>query len=120
VVFERCNDRVLLIHLGGPMTFGAANGLTKRLANIASYRGVILDLSDVPHIDESATLALESIVRRAQENDQAVILVGLRGQVVRAFIRFGMLPLIKRCIRFRRRLDALHYAAELIREPEAG
>ena len=120
VVFERCSDRVLLIHLGGPMTFGAANGLTKRLANIASYRGVILDLSDVPHIDESATLALESIVRRAQENDQTVILVGLRRQVVRAFVRFGMLPLIKRCIRFRRRLDALHYAAELIREPEAG
>ncbi|HEY5624424.1 MAG TPA: SulP family inorganic anion transporter, partial [Gammaproteobacteria bacterium] len=46
--FDRCDDRVLLIHLGGPMTFGAANGLTRRLANIAQHEMVILDLSDVP------------------------------------------------------------------------
>ena len=52
--FDRCGDRVLLIRLGGPMTFGAANGLTRRLANIAAHRVVILDFTDVPHIDDSA------------------------------------------------------------------
>jgi len=114
VEFERCDDRVLLIHLGGPMTFGAANGLTRRLANIANHECVILDFSDVPHIDDSATIALESVIRRARDNDQLVILVGLRRQVVRAFVRFGTLALIKSCMRFRRRLDALHYSAKLV------
>ncbi len=117
--FDRCGDRVLLIHLGGPMTFGAANGLTRRLANIASHDTVILDFSDVPHIDDSATMALETVIRRAKENDQLVILVGLRHQVVRAFVSFGMLSLIKSCLRFRRRLNALHYSATLVSEPEA-
>jgi SulP family sulfate permease len=117
--FDRCGGRLLLIHLGGPMTFGAANGLTRRLANIASHRIVVLDFSDVPHIDDSATMALESVIRRAKENDQLVILVGLRHQVVRVFIRFGMQSLIKSCLRFRRRLNALHYSATVITESEA-
>ena len=117
--FDKCNDRVLLIHLGGPMTFGAANGLTRRLANIAAHDMVILDFTDVPHVDDSATMALQTVIRRAKENGQIVILVGLQHPVVREFIRSGMQALIKSCLRFRRRLNALHYAATSIGEPEA-
>jgi len=110
--FAPCAQDVLLIHLGGPMTFGAANGLTKRLATIADYRGVILDFTDVPHVDDSAAMALESIIARAAEADEIVILTGLRRAVVRSFIRYGMLGSLKRCVRFRRRLDALRFASE--------
>jgi SulP family sulfate permease len=115
---ENCGDTVLLIHLGGPLTFGAANGLMKRLGNIARHRSVVLDLSDVPHIDDSTALAFETIIRRAQDNGQRVILAGLRRPVLRIFARSGLLPLLRQCARFRRRLDALHYAARINREPE--
>ncbi len=111
--FSACADEVLLIHLGGPMTFGAATGLTKRLATVASYRGVILDFTDVPHIDDSAALALEMIIDRAAEADQMVILTGLRRPVVRSFIRYGMLHSLKRCTRIPRRLDAIEHARAL-------
>jgi SulP family sulfate permease len=118
-VFASCAKDVLLIHLGGPMTFGAANGLTKKLAGIADYRGVILDFTDVPHVDDSAAMALESIIDRAAEADEIVILTGLRRPVIRSFIRYGMLGSLKRCIRFRQRLDALKYACEqLSQQPE--
>jgi len=115
--FAACAKDVLLIHLGGPMTFGAANGLTKRLATIADYRGVILDLTDVPHVDDSAAMALESIIERATESDEFVVLAGLRRAVARSFIRYGMLGSLKRCVRFRRRLDAIRYACEQL-EPK--
>jgi len=95
------------------MTFGAATGLTKRLAAVASYKGVILDFTDVTHIDDSAALALETIVNRATEADQTVILTGLRRPVVRSFIRYGMLHFLKRCARFHRRLDAIEHACKL-------
>jgi SulP family sulfate permease len=110
---DDCGGKTLFIRLGGPLTFGAANGITKRLANIAAYRSVILEFMDVPHIDESAVVALENVIRRATNNDQIVILVGLRSAVIRTFASFGLLPLIKRCARFRRRLDALRYAARV-------
>ena len=118
IAFNQCGENVLLIHLGGPLTFGAANGLTRRLSNIGKYRSVILDLSDVPHIDDSAALALENILRRARSNDQLMILVGLHRAVVRVFSRSGLLPLIRQCSRFRRRLDALHYAARITQDQE--
>lgn len=116
--FAPCAGDVLLIHLGGPMTFGAANGLTRRLAPISDYKGVILDFTDVPHIDDSAAMALESIIERAAEADELVILTGLRRTVVRSFIRYGMQSSLRRCVRFRLRLDALHYACERFKRPE--
>lgn len=116
--FSACANDVLFIHLGGPMTFGAATGLTRRLATVASYRGVILDFTDVPHIDDSAALALETIIDRAAEADQTVILTGLRRPVVRSLIRYGMLHSLKRCTRIRRRLDAIEYACTLFATEE--
>ena len=112
-IFQRTIRTTLLIPLSGPLTFGAANGLSKRLSNIARYRAVILEFSEVPHVDESAIVALESIIRRAQDNHQSVILVGLRSPVVRSFVRFGLLPLIRQCTRFQQRLDALRFAARI-------
>jgi len=108
--FAPCASDVLLIRLGGPMTFGAANGLTRRLADIGDYKGVILDFSDVPHVDDSAAMALGSIIERAAESDEFVILTGMRRAVIRAFLRYGMRGSLKRCQRFRRRIDALRYA----------
>ena len=116
--FSACADDVLLIHLGGPMTFGAATGLTKRLATVTRYRGVILDFTDVPHIDDSAALALETIIDRAAEEDQTVILTGLRRPVVRSFIRYGMLHSLKRCTRIQKRLDAIEHACALFADDE--
>jgi SulP family sulfate permease len=116
--FTPCADDALLIHLGGPMTFGAANGLVQRLATIADYKAVVLDFTDVTHVDDSAAMALESIIDRAADADQLVIIAGLRRTVVRSFIRFGMQSALRRCVRFRRRLDALNYACEALTRSE--
>jgi SulP family sulfate permease len=109
--YERCRDATLYIRLSGPLTFGAANGLTKRIAVVSRHQSVLLDFTDVPHVDESAMIALDSIIQRARENAQTVILVGLRSAVVRAFVRFGLVASIRQCHRFKRRIDALRYAA---------
>lgn len=76
-------------------------------ATVVSDKGVILDFTDVPHVDDSAALALETIIDRAAEADQTVILTGLRRPVVRSFIRYGMLHSLKRCTRIQGRLDAI-------------
>lgn len=115
---ERSEGKTLLIPLSGPLTFGAAYGLTRRLTNLPGYRALVLELTDVPLVDESAIVALENIIRTAHDRDQAVLLVGLRADVLRAFNRFGHSELIRGCTRFRHRLDALNYAAELSRREQ--
>lgn len=109
--YDRCEGQALYIRLAGPMTFGAANGLTRRVATTGEYDTLILDVEDVPHIDESAVIALKNIISRAQNSNKATIIVGLRPELVRAFVQFGLLPLIKRCKRFENRLEALRFAA---------
>ena len=84
----------------------------KRIAAVSRHKSVVLDFSDVPHVDESTMIALESIIQRAHESAQIVILVGLKSAVVRAFVRFGLLASIKQCPRFKLRVDALRYAAK--------
>ena len=113
---ERSEQKTLLINLAGPVTFGAANGLTRRLANIADYRAIVLDFSDVPHIDESGIIALENVIRAARDNDQLVLVAGLRRQIARSIVRFGLAPLLKSCRRFDHRIDALEAAAQHVRE----
>lgn len=113
---ERARQRALLINLAGPITFGGANRLYRRLANITAYRAIVLDFSEVPHIDESGMIALENIIRSAHENDQRVIVAGLRTDLARSIVRFGLSPLLKSCPRHERRLDALEAAADFALE----
>lgn len=116
---ERCAGQALYLPLTGPLTFGAAHGLSRRLANIGNYRVIVLEFSEVPHIDESATMALVGIIQRALNSGQHVILVGLSSAIVREFAQLGRLPLLKRSTRKRRRLDALNYAADIVEAEKA-
>lgn len=108
---DRSDHRTLLISLAGPITFGAANRLYRRLANIAEYRSIVLDFSDVPFLDESALIALENVIRMARNNDQLVLVSALRRDIARMIVRFGLAPLLKDCPRFSSRLEALEAAA---------
>jgi SulP family sulfate permease len=108
---DRSEHKTLLINFSGPVTFGAANRLYRRLANIAAYRSIVLDFGEVPHIDESGIIALENIIRAAHDNDQLVLLAGLSRDLARSIVKFGLTPLLKECPRYGERLEALDAAA---------
>ena len=78
------------------------------------YDVLILDLTDVPSIDSSATLALEQIILTSSAGGHIVELVGIRMQVARVFARLGVLDLIRDCDRHATRLDALNAALETL------
>ena len=109
-LMERLEGRVLLVQLSGPMSFGAATGLHRRMRGYQDYDVLILDLTDVPSIDSSATLALEQIILTSSAAGHRVELVGIRMPVARVFARLGVLDLIRDCDRHATRLDALNAA----------
>jgi SulP family sulfate permease len=114
--------RTMLIRFAGPLSFGAANRMHRRMSGYQDYDCVILDLSDVPEIDSSAALALENIILNARRKDHAVVLAGLTTPVARTFARLGTLDLIREVIRCRTRREALEYAVSLFgaRDHETG
>lgn len=111
---DRLGGKALMIRLSGPMSFGAANRLHRRLAGYERYQVLLLDLREVSSADSSATLALENIINNARDDNHTVIVVGLNTAVARSFANLGVLPLIREVDRYPTVLEALDYAATVL------
>ena len=113
-LLERAGGRVLLYHLSGPMSFGAASDMARRLDDFDLYQVLVLDLSDVPFVDSSATFAIDGIIARARELGRHVILVGLNGPVARVLAQLGVMRKLGPGGRFHSRARALEHGLALL------
>ncbi|MEO1069730.1 MAG: SulP family inorganic anion transporter, partial [Cyanobacteria bacterium J06638_6] len=80
-ILNQSQGNMLLFQLGGPMSFGAAKSISRRLSIVKNYQALVLDLSEVPMLGVTAALALESIVQDAVKRDRHVWIVVKPGQV---------------------------------------
>ncbi len=80
-ILAQAKGDILLCQLGGPMSFGAAKSISRRLAFVKNYHALVLDLSDVPTIGVTAALAIESIVQDSIQRDRQVWIVVKPGPV---------------------------------------
>jgi SulP family sulfate permease len=112
--FERCRDRLMLIHIEGPMSFGAAKEMARKLGAADQYAVMVLDLSDVPFIDSTSAIALDEVIRQARERRKPVLMVGLCASVRSVLEKLDVLDTLGASALFDVRLEALDHAAELI------
>jgi SulP family sulfate permease len=77
------NGRVLLFQLSGPMIFGVAKAIAREHNAIQECAAIVFDVSDVPHLGVTASLALENAIEEAAEKGRAVYIVGAKGQTKR-------------------------------------
>ncbi|WP_035985967.1 SulP family inorganic anion transporter [Leptolyngbya sp. KIOST-1] len=80
-ILTRSEGDILLFQLGGPMSFGAAKSISRRLSFVRDYQALVLDLGEVPTIGVTAALAIESIVQDSIRRDRTVWIVVKPGQV---------------------------------------
>ncbi|WOD41253.1 SulP family inorganic anion transporter [Nodosilinea sp. E11] len=80
-ILTQSKGDILLFQLGGPMSFGAAKSITRRLAFVREYQALVLDLGEVPTLGVTAALAIESIVQDSIGRDRTVWIVVKPGQV---------------------------------------
>lgn len=112
-ILERNNGRIVLIHVDGPMSFGSAKNMVRRLETVKGFNNfthVILDLSDVPAIDGTAALAIEDMLRMVQAHRQQLYFVGMKPGVGRVLEGLGVLKQITSEQRYDLRLNALRHA----------
>jgi len=117
-LIEASNGQIVVFRLSGPMSFGAAQSMSRSLSITASFKVMVLDLSDVPLLDGSAAMAIEEIVDQAQGSGADVFLVGLQSSVGRLLNRQGVLRKLGPRHRFRYLLTALRHAGMLVAELE--
>lgn len=76
ILMEACGNKLMLFRLRGPLSFGAAKGISARIGLISNYKVLILDISDVPRIGVTASLAIERMVQEAESLGRRAIVAG--------------------------------------------
>lgn len=109
-LIEAGHGRIIMFHLSGPISFGAAKGLARRLGAADEYGVLVLDLTDVPMIDSSASLAVEDAVRQAHDRHKPVYLVGVGPAIENVLRQLGVIDMIGEDHRYETRFEALRHA----------
>ena len=99
-----CGNQLMLFRLRGPMSFGAAKGISSRMGLVSNYQVLILDISDVPRMGVTAALALERMVQEAEALGRLPIVAGANQRLQERLKKFGVTALMTS------RLDALEHA----------
>ena len=85
-ILTEAQGRILLYYMEGPLSFGAAKGMVRRLAHFKEYDSLVLDLSGVPAVDFTSAMAITDMISDTlADKGRHVFLVGLRNNV-RAFL----------------------------------
>lgn len=111
---EAMAGRTLLVHLEGPMSFGAAKDMARRLAGENEYDALVLDLSAVPRVDFTSALAIEDIINDVHNSNNEMFIVGMSVQVSAFLGKLGSLDKMASDHQCIYRLDALERAAALL------
>ena len=108
---RRCGDALMLFRLRGPMSFGAAKGISARMGLIRNYKVLILDISEVPRMGVTASLAIERMVKEAESLGRLAIVAGANERLRARLMAFGInTPMTDR-------REALRRAEEFIAPP---
>ncbi len=113
-LLERANGRVLLFYLSGPMIFGVAKAISREHNLMNDYQALVLDLSEVPILGVTSSLALENAIAEAIEKGRQVFIVGLQGQAEKRLRKMGVIAKIPTQNILGDRVDALRQAVNYV------
>ncbi|WP_414551437.1 SulP family inorganic anion transporter [Anabaena sp. CCY 0017] len=118
-LLDAANGRVLLFHLSGPMIFGVAKAIEREHRAIANYDVLIVDLSEVPVLGVTSSLAIESAIQEVIDAGRDVIIVGATGKVRNRLEKLDIAGLIPGHYWMEERLNALKEGLDLV-QSKAG
>jgi SulP family sulfate permease len=119
-ILDLANGRVLLFHLSGPMIFGVAKAISREHSAIGHYDVLIVDLSEVPILGVTSSLAIENAIQEAIDEKRDVIVVGATGKVKRRLEKLGIAGLIPGNHWMSDRLTALKEGLRMVRQKQTS
>ncbi|WP_414619328.1 SulP family inorganic anion transporter [Calothrix sp. CCY 0018] len=113
-LLDRANNRVLLFRLEGPMIFGVAKAIAREQTAMKDHDVLILDLTNVPHMGVTSSLALENAIKEAIDNGRHVFIVGAQGKIKQRLQKLGILNMLPPHHVVNEREEALKQALNLV------
>jgi SulP family sulfate permease len=119
-LLDQANGRILLFYLSGPMIFGVSKAIAREHSAMADSDVLILDLSDVPMLGVTASLAIENAIKDASEQGRQVFIVGAGGKVKQRLEKFGISRFVPAHNFFIDRVEALKQAVAFVNPNAVG
>jgi SulP family sulfate permease len=86
--------RVLLLYLSGPMIFGLSKAIAREHNAMREADALVMDLTDVPMLGVTASLAIENAIRDAHDKGLQIYIVGASEKIKQRLERLGLFNLI--------------------------
>ncbi|MDJ0846157.1 SulP family inorganic anion transporter [Crocosphaera sp.] len=115
-LLQEAKGQIMLLDLSGPMSFGAAKAITQRQAILDNYKILVIDLTDVPLLGVTATLALEKTIHDAYAKRLEVFIVGGEGKIQERLEKFNILDRVPHHHQVNERVTALQLAVAQLQE----
>ncbi|MGB5771559.1 MAG: SulP family inorganic anion transporter [Crocosphaera sp.] len=109
-LMHEAQGKIMLLDLSGPMSFGAAKAITQRQAILDNYKILVIDLTHVPLLGVTATLALEKTIDDAYAKSLEVYIVGGEGKIAERLRKFNILERVPHRNLVKTRVAALQLA----------
>ncbi len=93
-LLKEANDQILVMYLSGPMIFGVSKAIAREHRAIENYQSVLLDLTDVPHMDTTVSLAIENVIKHAVGLSKEVYLVKPGAHAFQTLEKLGVFEII--------------------------
>lgn len=114
LLLDKGNGRVLLFYLSGPMIFGLSKAIAREHNAMKEADALVMDLSDVPLLGVTASLAIENAIRDAHDKGLQVYIVGASDKIQHRLQKLGLFDLITAEHILGDRTVALRQAVELV------
>lgn len=93
-LLDNIKDKVKLLHIDGPIAFGATRGFVKMIDDLGPYKALLLDLTDVDFLDITASKALGDIIEHHVASNLDLYLIGVNIHIKDVMQRMGLLTTI--------------------------
>ncbi|WP_254449471.1 SulP family inorganic anion transporter, partial [Anabaena sp. UHCC 0253] len=113
-LLDQANGRIVLFYLSGPMIFGVSKAIAREHLAMADSDVLIVDLSDVPMLGITASLAIENAIKDASEQGRDVLIVGASAKVKRRLDKFEISRFVPEHYMFLTRVEALRQGVSLV------
>ncbi|MDB9513227.1 SulP family inorganic anion transporter [Kamptonema animale CS-326] len=113
-LLDLAKGRVLLFYLSGPMIFGVSKAISREHNAINSCDVVVMDISDVPMMGVTASLAIENAIKDTIEQGRKILIVGATSKVKQRLDKFGITQMVGVDNFLQNRTEALQKAVLLV------
>jgi SulP family sulfate permease len=124
-ILDQAHGRVLLFCLSGPMIFGVSKAIAREHNAMQEADALVVDLTKVPSMGVTASLAIENVIRDAHDKGLLVYVVGASEKVQKRLQKLGLFDLIHpdhlvgdRTLALRQAVEQVNQKSQLTSNPQ--